>query len=232
MLKQILGEKALVLFSGGQDSTTCLYFAKEHYEDVIALNIEYGQRHAAEIESARKIAEMAGVTLYTLSIDLFKRIGNSALLKDSERKVTDTHPCAFNLPATFVPGRNIVLLTAAAMLGYKWGISDIITGVCEADYSGYPDCREETIEALEKVLSLGMDSPFVIHTPLMHLTKADSIHLARTYEGCMEALAWSHTCYMGSVPPCGECPSCLLRAKGFREAGIEDPLIRRFTTND
>ena len=130
------------------------------------------------------------------------------------------------LPNTFVPGRNLIFLTFAAAYAYQRGIKDIIAGVCQTDYSGYPDCRQNTIEALQVAVNLGMEYQVKIHTPLMWMTKAETVHFAKKV-GALEALAWSHTCYNGKVPPCGECPACGLRAKGFDEAGIMDPLIER-----
>ena len=159
--------------------------------------------------------------------DLFRKINNSALT-DPSKKIADEHWQNNDLPASFVPGRNIILLSTAAILAYSMEIKNIVTGVCETDYSGYPDCRFETISSLEKTLRLGMEYEFFIHTPLMFLTKAESIKLAQKLEGCMEALKYSHTCYEGMTPPCGECPSCKIRAKGFEEAGVPDPLVERF----
>ncbi|MEX0828602.1 MAG: 7-cyano-7-deazaguanine synthase, partial [Haliea sp.] len=131
------------------------------------------------------------------------------------------------LPNTFVPGRNIIFLTFAAALAFQKGIEHLVTGVAQTDYSGYPDCREETITALEKTINLGMETEFQIHTPLMHLSKAETVRLARDV-GALEAMADTQTCYQGKRPPCGECPACELRAKGFKEAGIRDPLIAQF----
>lgn len=218
-------EKALVVFSGGQDSTTCLYLAKGNFEEVHCLNINYGQRHIVEMQAAECIAKMANVPYKILNIDLLKEIGDSALLK--EGNISDHHRSSSDLPASFVPGRNIILLTAAAMHAYKMGIRHIITGVCQTDFSGYPDCRKNTISSLQDTLSLGMEIAFEIHTPLMYLTKAESVILAEALPGCMEALAFSHTCYEGQIPPCGKCPACVLRQKGFDEAGTIDPLIKR-----
>ena len=130
------------------------------------------------------------------------------------------------LPNTFVPGRNIILLSFAAARAWQLGIENIVTGVCQTDYSGYPDCRKNTIEALQLALNLGMERQFVLHTPLMWLTKAQTVRKAREL-GALEALSFSHSCYNGTFPPCGTCPACLLRQKGFSEAGIIDPLIKR-----
>ena len=217
--------KCLVLLSGGQDSTTCLFWAKTNFEEVSALNIGYGQRHAIEMQAAKRIAELAGVRYEEINTGLFRLIGNSALLEKGD--ISASHKSASDLPASFVPGRNIILLTIAAMYAYKNNILDIVTGVCETDFSGYPDCRERTINSLQSALSLGMDVSFKIHTPLMHLDKMRTVVLAQALPGCMKALAYSHTCYEGEIPPCGKCPACILRAKGFEEAGISDPLIQR-----
>ena len=217
--------KALVVLSGGQDSTICLFWAKQKYDQARAVFFNYGQRHLkAEFEAAAKIAKMAEVPLDILPLSLLPAIGNSALLRQG--KIDEKHKSNSSLPASFVPGRNLLFLTAAASLAYKEGINHIITGVCQTDYSGYPDCRRETIDALEKAISLGMDSDFWIRTPLMRLTKAKEVEMAEAV-GAMEALAFSHTCYEGQFPPCGKCPACILRANGFEEAGIEDPLIIR-----
>ena len=218
--------KALVLFSGGQDSTTCLYWALNQYKEVTALNIQYGQRHQAEIAAAINIADMAGVKLETIDLSsIFEQIGNSALLRPG--KISESHHSNPNLPASFIPGRNLIFITVASMIAYKKGIENIITGVSEADYSGYPDCRRDTIYALNSAINLGMDIDILIHTPLINITKKEEVLWANTIPGCMKALAYSHTCYEGAVPPCGKCPSCLLRTKGFEEAGIPDPLIER-----
>src|SRR5690606_19585948 len=138
------------------------------------------------------------------------------------------------LPNTFVPGRNLLSVTQAAAYAYTRGIRDVVTGVCQTDYSGYPDCRHDTLRALQRSLHLGLGWPerrgvFRIHTPLMFRTKAESVALARAW-GALDALAWSHTCYEGLYPPCGKCPACVLRAKGFEEAGVKDPLLLRAGT--
>lgn len=214
---------ALVVFSGGQDSTTCLYWALERFETVEAVFFDYGQRHAVEFQSAQTIASQAQVTLHKLDIPTFGQIGGNSLV-DKDLVIEEGRQ---GLPNTFVPGRNLIFMTFAAALAWKLGIKDLVTGVCEADYSGYPDCRQNTMQALEQSLSLGMEWNFTIHTPLMFISKAESIQLAQQV-GALPALAYSHTCYNGQVPPCGTCPSCELRAKGFAEAGIADPLVQRF----
>ena len=220
-------KKAIVLFSGGQDSTTCLYWAKKHFDYVEALTIDYGQKHIIEIESAKKIAELAKVKHTIYPLDFLQKMNDSALLQSSTTKVDDVATHDNNLPASFVPGRNILMLMLIAIYGYKNEIYDIVTGVCQTDYSGYPDCRDNTIKATQLALSLGLGKDVIIHTPLMFMTKSEEVKLASTLEGCMEALSFSHTCYNGKFPPCGECPACKLRAKGFDEAGVLDPIYTK-----
>jgi 7-cyano-7-deazaguanine synthase len=130
------------------------------------------------------------------------------------------------LPNTFVPGRNLIFLTFAAAYAYQHGIAHLVTGVAQTDYSGYPDCREETMRSLQTALQNGMDSDIQIHSPLMHLSKKATVQLAEAL-GALPAMALTHTCYNGVRPPCGSCPACELRAKGFEEAGIDDPLTSR-----
>ena len=216
-------KNSLVVLSGGQDSTTCLYWALNNYQEVQTITFDYGQRHRVELDAATKVAEIAGVRNEILPINTFEKLGGNSLTgsADVESSTVDRQ-----LPNTFVPGRNLIFLTFAAAFAYQRGIKDIITGVCQTDYSGYPDCRQNTIEALQVAVNLGMDYQVKILTPLMWMTKSETVHLAKEV-GALKALAWSHTCYNGEVPPCGECPSCILREKGFNEAGIKDPLIER-----
>ncbi len=218
-------KSSLVLLSGGQDSTTCLYWSKQNFSKLVCLNIWYGQRHEVEIEAARKIASLAGLTLNEFRTNIFRDIDDSALLSDGD--ISCLRPSSDNLPASFVPGRNIVFLTIAAAIAYKFGIRDLVTGVCQTDFSGYPDCRDNTIKSLQVTLSLAFGQEMIIHAPLMWMTKAETVKLACNLPGCMEALSWSHTCYEGKYPPCGKCPACLLRTKGFSEAGIADPIFLR-----
>lgn len=219
--------KALVLFSGGQDSTTCLFWAKREFKEVVALNIAYGQRHFIEITSASQIADIAKIPLIKLSFgNLFQDIGDSALVIAGD--ISANHRSSRDLPASFVPGRNIILISVAAAVAYKYDIKHIVTGVCHTDFSGYPDCRDNAIKSLGVTLSLGFGADVTIHTPLMWLTKAESVRLAQSLPGCMEVLSYSHTCYEGEVPPCGKCLSCKIRAKGFAEAGVKDPLVERW----
>ncbi len=161
-----------------------------------------------------------------LPIDTFAALGGNALTDDGIAVQTGVNPQTA-LPNTFVPGRNLIFLTFAAAFAYPRGIRELVTGVAQTDYSGYPDCRQTTLQALEQALRLGMEFAITIHAPLMFQSKADTVQLAQAL-GALPALAYSHTCYNGQQPPCGECPACLLRAKGFAEAGIADPLLERF----
>ncbi len=217
--------KALVVLSGGQDSTTCLYWAIREFgaENVSSVTFDYGQRHRIELDCVRELSALTGIENRVLPIDTFAAIGGDALT-DSKIAVCGEVTEKTGLPNTFVAGRNVIFLSYAAAFAYQRGIDNIVTGVAQTDYSGYPDCREETIKALEKTLNLGMDSEFKIHTPLMHLSKRETVELADKL-GAMPAMAMTHTCYNGQRPPCGACPSCELRARGFAEAGIEDPLL-------
>lgn len=227
--------KALVVLSGGQDSTTCLYWAINEFghENVSSLCFDYGQRHRIELESARKVAEIAAVKHSVLPINTFSALGGNALIDDIDIK--EGIDQLTHLPNTFVPGRNLIFLTFAAAFAYgqdpnqshEQRVEHLVTGVTQTDYSGYPDCRENTLSSLEQTLRLGMEFNITIHTPLMNLSKADSIELAVKL-GALDAMPYTHTCYNGKQPPCGECQACILRARGFAEAGIKDPLLERF----
>jgi len=215
--------KAVVVLSGGQDSTTCLYWALDRFgaRNVEALTFDYGQRHRIELDCAAQIAKHAGVADTLLPIDTFAALGGNALT-DSDIEVEESN--GNDLPNTFVPGRNLIFLTFAAAFAWQRGISDLVAGVAQTDYSGYPDCRRDTIDALEQSLSLGMERTFTIHTPLMNLSKKETVELAQDL-GALDAMGLTHTCYNGQRPPCGACAACQLRAKGFLEAGVADPLI-------
>jgi 7-cyano-7-deazaguanine synthase len=218
--------RALVVFSGGQDSTTCLYWALDRFGagKVETLTFDYGQRHRIELAAARSIARLAGVPHRILPVDTFAALGGNSLT-DSGLAVGAAPPLETGqLPNTFVPGRNLVFLTYAAAYAWQRNIRHLVTGVAQADYSGYPDCRAETMRALQQSLRLGMEREFEIHTPLMNLTKKETVELAVSL-GAMAALGLSHTCYNGQRPPCGVCPACKFRAKGFAEAGVGDPLL-------
>lgn len=218
-------EKALVVLSGGQDSTTCLHWAIDRFgrTNVSSITFDYGQKHRIELECAREVAAAAGVANVCLPIDTFAALGGDALT-DMAIPVSDEADQETELPVTFVAGRNLIFLTFAAAHAYRHGIQHIVTGVAQTDYSGYPDCREETMAALQRAITLGMDREFTIHTPLMHRSKKETVELAVRL-GVLEAMALTHTCYNGLRPPCGECQACRLRARGFAEAGVQDPLL-------
>jgi 7-cyano-7-deazaguanine synthase len=218
-------EKVLVVLSGGQDSTTCLFWAiaKFGHGNVEALSFFYGQRHRVELDCAATIAKMAGVKHTILPINTFTALGGALVGNGDVNGKDATNPA---LPASYIAGRNLAFLVFASAYGYQRGIHHLVTGTSQTDFSGYPDCRRTTLDALEKTLQLGMEWEIHIHTPLMFISKAETVNLAIEL-GAMESLAQSHTCYNGKVPPCMECPACKLRAKGFEEAGIEDPLITR-----
>lgn len=218
--------KALVVLSGGQDSTTCLYWAINEFgrENVSSLSFDYGQRHIIELEAAKKVSEIAAIAHEVLPIDTFSALGGNALTDSID--IEDKRGNA-SLPNTFVPGRNLIFLTFAAAYAYQRDIKHLVTGVAQTDYSGYPDCRENTLSSLEQTLRLGMEYNITIHTPLMNLNKSDTVAMAEKL-GAMDAMAYTHTCYNGEQPPCGHCQACLLRAKGFAETGRADPLIERF----
>jgi len=218
-------EQAVVVFSGGQDSTTCLYWALQRFgqQQVLALSFDYGQRHRIELEAAAKLAAYAGVRHQVLPIDTFAALGGNALIDEDEALPAGADASA-TLPTTFIPGRNLIFMTFAAAFAWQRGVHHLVTGVAQTDYSGYPDCREHTMEALQDTLRKGMETDVTIHTPLMHLSKKETVLLAMEL-GALEAMAMTHTCYAGAQPPCGECAACTLRAKGFAEAGIDDPLL-------
>jgi 7-cyano-7-deazaguanine synthase len=218
-------EKALVVLSGGQDSTTCLYWAVERFgrDNVCSISFDYGQKHRIELDCARDVAAAAGVPNVRLPIDTFSALGGDALT-DASVAISNETDEETDLPVTFVAGRNLIFLTFAAAYASRHDARHLVTGVAQTDYSGYPDCREDTIMALQKAISLGMDREFTIHTPLMHRSKKQTVELAVQLDA-LEAMALTHTCYNGRRPPCGECQACRLRAKGFAEAGVQDPLL-------
>jgi 7-cyano-7-deazaguanine synthase len=222
-------DKCLLVFSGGQDSTTCLYWSRERFKEICAVTFDYGQRHNVEITAAKKIGGLAGVTDHEV-IDVKGILESVSPLTDSSRDVGQ-YDSADDLPggieATFIPARNILFLTIAANRAYARGIRDIVIGVSAVDYGGYPDCRPEFVRLMETTLNAGLETEITLHTPLIGLTKKETVLLAAKMEGCFEALSLSHTCYKGEFPPCGLCHACLLREKGFKEAGMEDPLTRR-----
>ncbi|BAT18615.1 7-cyano-7-deazaguanine synthase QueC [Asaia bogorensis] len=223
-------DTAIVLFSGGQDSATCLAWALDRFAHVETLGFAYGQRHAIELECRDTLRdammrqnpqwrERLGPD-HTLDLSVLGRISETALTREAAIEMNEN-----GLPSTFVPGRNLLFLSFAATLGVRRNARHIVTGVCETDYSGYPDCRDDTIKALQVALNLGMETRFVLHTPLMWLDKAETWRLAERIGGDgLVALInrESHSCYMGDRAHlhdwgygCGTCPACELRAKGW-----------------
>ena len=223
-------DAALVLFSGGQDSSVCLAWALDRYQRVETVGFDYGQRHAAELAARMRVREQIARGFpawvgrlgedHVIDIRSFGAIGETALTSERAIEVTER-----GLPSTFVPGRNLVFLTYAAALADRRGLTHLVGGMCETDFSGYPDCRRDTLDALQAALNLGMDRSFVIETPLMRLSKAETWALADDLGG--EALVdliveESHTCYLGDRSQrhdwgygCGACPACELRARGW-----------------
>ena len=225
----LLGD-ALVLFSGGQDSTVCLAWALQRFARVETIGFDYGQRHAVELDVRPRIRErLAQFSAawrerlgedHVVRIDALAAISETALTRDVAIEISES-----GLPTTFVPGRNLVFFSFAGALAYRRGTKHLVAGMCETDFSGYPDCRDDTIKAMQLALTLGMDRRFVIHTPLMWIDKAATFALAHEIGGAplIELLlAETHTCYLGDREHrhawgfgCGECPACRLRAEGF-----------------
>ncbi len=215
-------KKAIVLFSGGQDSTTCLFWAFKQFDKVIAISFDYGQRHSIELEQAKKITQILEIEHHILSAPALNEIGKTALTDNQDIKTSEKN----QLPNTFVPGRNLVFLSLAAGWGYLNEVFDIVTGVCQTDYSGYPDCRNTFIQSAELTLQLALDqSKIKIHTPLMFLNKAQIWKIAQDLEALNFVIENTHSCYIGERTQkhawgygCGACPACELRKKGFEEA--------------
>ncbi|ODT84827.1 7-cyano-7-deazaguanine synthase QueC [Phenylobacterium sp. SCN 70-31] len=223
-------DQALVLFSGGQDSTACLAWALARYGRVETLGFDYGQRHAVELAARQAVRARIAATFpawaarlgedHMLDIRSFGDIAETAMTAERAIEITEK-----GLPSTFVPGRNLVFLTYAAALADRRGLNVLVGGMCETDYSGYPDCRRETLDAVERALNLGMAQAFRIETPLMRLTKAQTWALAKGLGGeplVAITVEDSHTCYLGergTVQPwghgCGTCPACELRRRGY-----------------
>ena len=208
-------EKAVVVFSGGQDSTTCLFWAKKQFDEVIAVTFDYNQRHKQEIECAKNIAKELNVKHYILNMDLINQLAPNALTRmDIEVRGGEDG----SLPSTFVPGRNLLFFSFAAILASQVGAKHIVTGVSETDFSGYPDCRDVFIKSLNVTINLAMDETFVIHTPLMWIDKAETWKLADELGAFEYIREKTLTCYNGITGDgCGECPACELRRKGLEK---------------
>jgi 7-cyano-7-deazaguanine synthase len=223
-------DTALVLFSGGQDSTVCLAWALERFARVETIGFDYGQRHRAELEVRPRVRERLAALRpdwadrlgedHVLRLDALAAMSDTALTRDVAIEIADN-----GLPTTFVPGRNLVFFTFAGALAYRRGAGHLVAGMCETDYSGYPDCRDDTIKAMQLALNLGMERRYVIHTPLMWIDKAATFALAQDIAGpaFVDLLVEeTHTCYLGDRSTrhdwgygCGQCPACRLRADGF-----------------
>jgi len=216
-------KSAVILHSGGQDSTTCLAWALTKFKNIELISFDYGQRHKAEIRAAQTIAKKLNLKHTTLKLPILKELTKNALTNQSVKVKAGKKG---QLPNTFVDGRNAMFLTTAAIYAKQKGITNIVTGVCQTDYSGYPDCREPFIKSIQKTLQLAMEYPFKIHTPLMNLTKAQTVELMDKL-GKLDLLKYTHTCYEGISPACGKCPACKLRLKGFKEYGIDDLIYYR-----
>jgi 7-cyano-7-deazaguanine synthase len=224
-------ERALVLFSGGQDSTICLAWALHRFAIVETVGFDYGQRHGVELECRHRIIGRLRNEFphwrdrladdHVLNLDVLGRLSETALTRESVITFAES-----GLPNTFVPGRNLLFFTLAAVLGYRRGLRHLVGGMCETDYSGYPDCRDDTLKALQATLNLGMATRLVIHTPLMWTDKAGTWAMAHDLGGdaLVELVRWeSHTCYTGNRTHrwdwgygCGSCPACRLRSDGWQ----------------
>jgi 7-cyano-7-deazaguanine synthase len=223
-------EHALVLFSGGQDSTVCLAWALQRFAKVETVGFDYGQRHAVELAVRPRVREKITALDpawaarlgddHVLPLETLGKISDTALTRETAIAMADN-----NLPTTFVPGRNLIFFTFAGALAYRRGAKHIVAGMCETDYSGYPDCRDDTVKAMQVVLTLGMDRRFVLHTPLMWVDKAGTFEMAEQIGGknlLDVVVEETHSCYLGDRSRrhdwgygCGECPACQLRAAGW-----------------
>jgi 7-cyano-7-deazaguanine synthase len=226
-----MSDRAMVLFSGGQDSTTCLAWALTRFDAVETVGFDYGQRHIAEMDARPRILARLRSQFPTwaaklgndhvLPLEVLREIGGTALTEVRQIEMADN-----NLPNTFVPGRNLLFLIAAAALGYRRRIADLVGGMCETDYSGYPDCRNDSIQAMQHAINVGLEAQFTIHTPLMFIDKTDTWRLAEQLGGkrLLDMIVEETvTCYLGTRDQrhdwgygCGECPACRLRMEGYR----------------
>ena len=214
MSETLKNDKALVVFSGGQDSTTCMFYAKENFKEVELVTFQYGQRHDLEIEVAENIAKEQGLKHHILDMSLLSQLSPNALT-DHKMEIENNED---GIPNTFVPARNLLFLSFAGALAYQIGAKHIITGVCETDFSGYPDCRDSFIKSMNLSLNLSMDKDFVIHTPLMWLNKQETWALSDELGALDYVRERTLTCYNGVIADgCGECPACILRNQGLSQ---------------
>jgi 7-cyano-7-deazaguanine synthase len=229
-------DKALVLFSGGQDSTVCLAWALQRFAQVETIGFDYGQRHRIELDLRPRIRDAVAALDpaweqrlgedHLIRLDALGEVSETALTRDIAIEMSDS-----GLPTTFVPGRNLIFFTFAGAVAYRRDAKHLVAGMCETDYSGYPDCRDDTVKAVQLALSLGMDRRFVLHTPLMWTDKAGTFALAREIggQGLLDVIVEdTHSCYLGDRSRrqdwgygCGDCPACRLRAEGWRKF-VED----------
>jgi 7-cyano-7-deazaguanine synthase len=200
----MIADKCLVLLSGGQDTATCLAWAKKEFQEVYAITFDYSQPHFHELECAQQLAMVASIKKHEIILlpNLFEITNNPVI----------------------IPNRNMIFLTISAAYAMSYNISHLVAGMGQVDYSNYSDCRDSSVRAVQVALQLNCDIPIFIHTPLMWKSKAETIQMLQELD-CMEWLEFTHTCYQNKRPPCGECDACILRAKGFEEAGVNDPII-------
>jgi len=216
MHKDINNEKVVVVLNGGQDSTTCLFWAKRKFDEVIAVSFDYNQKHKLELECASKICKKYGIKHTILDSTLLNRLAPNALTRDDI--TVDKDVTTERLPNTFVDGRNMLFLTFAAIFAKQNGVNYIVTGVSQSDFSGYPDCRDIFIKSLNVTLNLAMDYQFLIHTPLMWINKQDTWKMAYDLGILDVIINETLTCYNGIIGDgCGECPACKLRNRGYRD---------------
>ena len=209
-------EKALVIFSGGQDSTTCLFWAKKKFGDVTALSFDYNQKHRSELECARQICEKYEIEHHSLDLSLLNQLAANSLTRDHIKVEESVSPD--KLPNTFVDGRNMIFLSFAAVFAKQRGIKHLVMGVSQSDYSGYPDCRDVFIKSMNVSLNLAMDYEFVVHTPLMWIDKAETWELADDLGILSIIKEETLTCYNNiKGVGCGECPACKLRENGYQK---------------
>lgn len=226
--------RAVILLSGGQDSATCAAWARERFDEVHAISFDYGQRHRTELDAAKLVAEHFGMASHVVVRVPFddEALRVSSALTDPNVELAASggivdREMPQGLPTSFVPGRNMVFLALAAARAVVVGARDLVTGICQTDYSGYPDCRDSFRLAMLAAITEAMPSgagPFELHAPLMHSSKAETVQLMQAL-GELDALALTITCYHGTR--CGTCPACVLRARGFAEAGVPDPALSR-----